>query len=145
VLVLVVFSLALVTRAPHTRGGDERSSRAWSVMSAAPAVNSDAAGARQRRPATAAWRPHQRVARPRGHPPGTRSQRTVHRRRRSRPIAPRPMAPAPAPPIAAAPALPIVVPQRGAASVRRLASRPLRSPDPSFTPGDLPPGGSGAP
>jgi hypothetical protein len=140
VLALVLLSLALVTRAPHTRGGERSSSTTTATSSAAvggarPTGAALAAVARTRRRTVAARRAHQRLARRRGQRAATRPQRTMHRRWRSRPVPPGPMAAAPAVPIAVAP--PVAPP--AAAPVRRRARRPLRAPDPSFTPGDLPP------
>jgi hypothetical protein len=137
-LVVVLFSLALLTRAPHTRDGAEPSTRAWSATTARALGSVGVAVARRRRRTEAVRRANQ-PGRTRRHPARARSQRPIHPRRRSRPVAPRPMTAAPAPPIAVEPAPPIAVARPGAPRVRRLARRPLRSPDPSFTPGDLPP------
>jgi hypothetical protein len=142
VLVVVVLSLALVTRAPHTRGG-ERASRTTTAtgsatvggarpVGAAPAVR--AAGPRTRRRTAVARRAHQRIARRPGLRIATRPPRPTPRRRRPRPVAP---------PMAATPAPPIAIARPAVAPVRRRARRPLRASDPSFTPGDLP-RGSGA-
>jgi hypothetical protein len=95
-----------------------QSPRAWIATTARDAI------ARQRQRAVATRRARLHAARRRDQPVGRRSQPKIGRRRRSRPVAPRPMAPAPAPPMAPAPARP--------------AARPVRAPDPPFTPGDLP-------
>ena len=133
---LVVLSLAIVTGAPRTREGGDRSSRASGATAERALKDRGDAVARQRRRMAAARRAERRVARRRL--ARARSRRTTDRRRRSRPVARRPMAPAPAPSVAVAPAARVVV-RPAAAPVRRVARRALRSPDPSFTPGDLPP------
>jgi hypothetical protein len=129
-LAVVVLSLALVARAPHTHRGGERASSTTTARSSAavdaarPVGAAPAAGPRKRRRTAAARRAHQPIPRRRGQRARPRPNSTMHRRRRSRPVAARPMAAAPAPPMAPAPARPAV--------------RPVRAPDPSFTPGDLP-------
>ena len=91
---------------------------AWSATTARDTI------AHQRQRAAATRRARLRAARRRDQPGGRRSQPKIGRRPRPRPVAPRSMAPAPARPIASAPARPV--------------ARPVRSPDRSFTPGDLP-------
>lgn len=134
---LVGLSLAIVTGAPRTREGDDRSARVLSATTAFALKDRGDAVVRRRRRMAAVRRADRRVAR--RQLARARSRRMAHRRRRSRPVARRPAAPAPAPSVAVAPAARVVVVRPAAAPVRRVARRPVRSPDPSFTPGDLPP------
>jgi len=134
---LVVLSLAVVTGAPQTHEGGERSSRASRATTASILNNKSHAVVRQRRRIAAARRAHQRARRQLAR---ARSRRATHRRRRLRPVAPRAQRrAAPASSMAAAPAPHVAVARPVAAPVRRRARRALRAPDPSFTPGDLPP------
>ena len=134
-LVVVVLSLAMVARAPHTHRSGERASstttaRSSAAVGAARTVGAaPAAGPRKRRRTAAARRAHQPIPRRRGQPARRRPHPTTHRRR-SRRVAVRAMAAVPGPPMAVA---------RSAAAPARRARRSLPAPDPSFTPGDLPP------